>query len=143
MPRPHIVCGGLIALLAACSSGAPASDTAVVFPDEALTTISSESGAMRVALRTAPSQPPERGTCTVELTLTDANGVPQDGLGLEVVPFMSAHGHGTAVKPAIEPNGDGKYLVRNVDLFMPGDWDLRLTLSGARTDHATPKITVR
>lgn len=111
------------------------------FPAEAYTTAKS-AGGLTLALRTAPTQPPPRGTCTVELTITDASGAPKDGLGVEVVPWMTSHGHGASVKPTVTPKGGGRYVVSNVSLFMPGSWELRTNLSGPLEDHATAVVTV-
>ncbi len=131
----------LVLLLAACSSESGSSGDAS-FPADPITTASSDSGALQLVLRTAPSQPPPRGTCTVELTITDAAGAPRDGLVLDVVPWMPAHGHGASVRPTVVAKGGGKYVASDVDLFMPGEWELRTSVSGPVTDHATPKITV-
>ena len=129
---------------AGCSSESPAPGGGAesTFPQAPYVSVQSTSGAVHVDVRTAPSQPPPRGTSTVELTITDAQGKPVDGITFEVVPFMASHGHGTSIKPATAPKGQGKYVVTNVNLFMPGQWELRLTMSGPVTDHATPLIAV-
>ena len=92
-------------------------------------------------MRTAPSQPPPRGTCTVEFVVTDAAGAPKDGLDVTLVPWMPAHGHGASVKPTIVAKGNGRYVATNVDFFMPGQWELRTSFSPG-DDHAAPKLTV-
>jgi hypothetical protein len=134
---------------AACSSGAvpasvSASDSgseALPFPDEPYAVTSSEDGSLQLEVRTSP-QPPPRGTCTLELRVKDAHGTPQDGLELTVVPWMPAMGHGASVKPTVVAQGSGRYLVTNVSLFMPGRWELRTTLTGPTTSHASPVLTV-
>jgi hypothetical protein len=127
--------------IAACGGGDESGSTDS-FPADPYTNVASTSGALKVAVRTAPSQPPPRGTCTVELTITDATGAPQDGLDVAVVPFMPSHGHGASVKPNVVAKGGGRYLVSNVSLFMPGSWELRATISGRVNDHATAVVTV-
>ncbi|HEY8074074.1 MAG TPA: FixH family protein [Labilithrix sp.] len=131
----------LALLLAACSSESGAGGDAT-FPADPITSARSDSGALTLVVRTAPSQPPPRGTCTVELTITDATGAPKDGLVLDVVPWMPAHGHGASVRPSVVAKGGGKYVATDVDLFMPGEWELRTDVSGSTTDHAAPQITV-
>jgi hypothetical protein len=108
----------------------------------------SDSGMLAVEVRTAP-QPPVRGTDTVELTITSAtDGSPVDGLDLEVQPWMPAMNHGTSATPIVTPKGDGKYLVTQLYLFMPGLWQLRTTLSATAndssttTDHVVPAFTI-
>lgn len=129
----------LVLALAACSSESPRTDANATFPPDPITTVTSDAG-LRVVVRTAPSQPPPRGTCTVELTITDAAGAPKDGLAVDLVPWMPAMGHGASVRPTIAAKGGGKYVATDVSLFMPGEWELRTTI--ATSDHAVPKITV-
>ncbi len=136
-----LLAGALAFVLFACSSS-KSIDESAGFPADPLTSVPSDTGALRVAVRTAPAQPPQHGTCTVELTVTDAIGASKDGLSLDAVPWMPAMGHGAPTTPQVEAKGAGKYVVKNVDFFMPGDWELRLTFSGAVSDHAAPKITV-
>jgi hypothetical protein len=131
----------LAAFLVACSSGGPSSPPveqqgnggAGTFPQEPLATGTSDGG-LRLEIRTAPSQPPPRGTCTIELALL---GSPTDGIDVSVVPWMDAMGHGTSVKPTVTAVGGGKYVITNVSLFMPGTWSLRFAFSGPVNDKAT------
>jgi hypothetical protein len=114
-----------------CSSSSPAESTnPPVFPVDALSSMIADDGATHVDVRTAPSQPPSRGVVDVEIAVHDDHGAPLDGLTLDVVPWMSAHGHGASASPTVVGEGQGRYWVRDVDLFMPGDWDLRVQISG-------------
>jgi YtkA-like len=128
-------------LLAACSSAPAQSDSDVTFPLGALTSSTTDTGALKVEVRTSP-QPPAAGNLVVELTLTDPAGAPKDGLVLSVVPWMPAMGHGTSITPEVTPKGGGVYVITNVSLFMPGDWELRTSISGSATDHVAPLVTV-
>jgi YtkA-like protein len=101
-------------------------------PDQMLT---SDSGALRIAVRFAPD-PPAVGSNAVELSFTDANGASLSGLGLSVVPWMPAHGHGTSVDPIVTEMIPGTFLATSVYLFMPGSWELRMTTSGSVDDTA-------
>jgi hypothetical protein len=126
------------AVLLGCSAPADASGPgAGEFPADPLATLASASGALSLAVRTSPSQPPTRGTSAVELTVTDAKGAALAGLDVAVEPWMPAMGHGASVVPTVSEEGGGRYVAREVDLFMPGRWELRTTFSGSVSDHAT------
>src|SRR5262245_24989858 len=114
----------LVAALSACSASEGTGGESTTFPAEPLTTVPSDADLLRVAVRTAPSQPPSRGPCSVELTIQDASGATKDGLVLDAVPFMPSHGHGASVRPTVEAKGEGIYLLHNVTFYMPGDWQL-------------------
>ncbi|APR83020.1 Hypothetical protein A7982_08369 [Minicystis rosea] len=120
-----------LALIAGCSSAeVPDEQT---FPEAPFATITSDEGAVTIEVRTAPTQPPTRGRVSVELTVT---GGPAEGLDLDVLPWMPDMGHGASTEPTIMPMGGGRYLVTGVNLFMPGRWELRTSISGAVTDRA-------
>ena len=97
--------------------------------------LTSDSGALRIAVRFAPD-PPAVGSNAVELSFTDANGASLSGLGLSVVPWMPAHGHGTSVDPIVTEMTPGTFVATPVYLFMPGSWELRMTTSGTVDDTA-------
>lgn len=130
-----------LALSAACGGGAAPDATFAATP---LTTIESRAGKLRLAVFTAPEQPPSRGTVTARLEVTEpGKGAPVDGLVFEVVPEMPSMGHGTPVVPKTTAKGSGTYLVEDLDLFMAGRWDLLVTITGAVTDDAVVPIDVR
>lgn len=114
----------------------------VTFPEAPLATMQSEGGKLRVEVRTAPEQPPSRGAVDVEYTITGMDGTPRDGLNLEVVPWMPDMGHGASVHPVVTPKGGGRYLISGVELFMPGRWELRTTMTGTAEDRATPTFQI-
>ena len=129
----------------ACSS-APASSassaTSDPFEGEPLTTFDGDGGKVHVELRTRPDQPPSRGVENLSLAVTDEAGVPLDGLTIDVVPWMPAMGHGASVKPQVTALGNGHYTVDNVDFVMPGQWQIRITFSGAIEDHAISVLQI-
>jgi hypothetical protein len=97
----------------------------------------------RPDVRTSP-QPPARGTNAVLLTITGAtDGVARDGLEIDVKPWMPAMGHGTSIVPTVVPQTNGTYLITNVDLYMAGLWQLRLTISGSTEDNASPAFEIQ
>jgi hypothetical protein len=125
-------------LLAACGSD-PA--TTGGFPADALTTVTSDHGLAILEVRTSP-QPPTRGSLEVEYTVTKA-GAPLDGLTIAVTPFMPDMGHGATVDPTVTAEGDGRYRITDVEVYMAGRWELRTTLSGAIEDTAVVELQVQ
>jgi hypothetical protein len=104
-----------------------------------------DGGLYRVAIHSAPDAAPSRGVNTLRLFVTRASdGAPATELDLEVVPWMPAMGHGASVKPTVSPGSDpGSYDVSNVNLFMPGLWEIRTTIGGKLADHAAPQFDIR
>jgi|HubBroStandDraft_4_1064222.scaffolds.fasta_scaffold264827_2 hypothetical protein len=124
-----------------CASSGPAETTG--FGVAPLMTVHSQSGQLTIDVRSSP-HPPVRGTNDVELTITGStDGGPVDGLAIGVKPWMPTMGHGTSIVPTIAPEMNGKYLVSGVDLYMPGLWQLRLTISGPMQDNAAPAFEIQ
>lgn len=136
-----------IAALALGCAGAPdgteGTGGADSYPQTPYATVMTDSGALRVAVRTAPAQPPPRGVITVEYAITAPDGRGRDGLDISITPWMPEMGHGTSVEPVVEALGDGRYQVSNLALYMPGRWELRTTLAGEVTDHVVVNLDVR
>lgn len=129
-----------LVVLSACA--APPASGSEDFPDAAYASFTAD--AAFVELRTAPAQPPERGEITAEVRVHDAQALPRDGLAIDVVAFMGAHGHGAAGTPTITPLGEGRYRIEHLALAMPGFWQLRLSFRGEGIDaHATTTLEVR
>ncbi len=74
---------------------------------------------------------------SLELTALDAKGAPLDGVTMSAVPWMPAMGHGASTVPTVIAKGHGVYQLSNVNLFMPGHWEVRVSMSGAVTDKTT------
>jgi len=142
-----VALAGVLGALASCGlagcggDGQPSGP--VTFPSEALMSLPSDAGRFVVTVRTSP-QPPVRGVDAVQLQIADAAGLPVDGLSIEAVPWMPAHGHGTSTRPTVEPQGGGVYQITNVNLYMAGLWELRSTLQfGEGADTVAPAFDVR
>jgi hypothetical protein len=132
--------GALWALgfVGSCSSADASSGS---FPETPYSLTTTASGKLAIALSTAPSQPPNAGVDAVELILTDpTTGKPIDGETITLVPWMPLMGHGTDMIPEVQPMGNGRYVVRDVNLYMPGEWLLTFAFSGKVTESAW-KIT--
>lgn len=124
-------------VLAACGGDDPSSAASSAFPDSALTTVASESGALSIEIRTAPEQPPERGVVDVEYRITDGTGQAKSGLDVAVEAWMPDMGHGASTQPTVAATDDGTYVASKVNFFMPGRWELHTTLGSTPADHAT------
>jgi hypothetical protein len=127
-----------VAALAACGGGG---GPQLNFPATALQTLSSGSGALRIEVRTSP-QPPVRGVDAVQYTVTDAQNAPVLHLSLQVIPWMPAMGHGSSITPTVAEQGSGAYVLTDVDLVMPGAWQLQTTFSGPVTDSVAPQFQI-
>ena len=104
-------------------------------------TITSTSGGLRVGLRWSPSVP-VRGENAAQLTFVDGLGQAIDGLSVDVVPWMPAHGHGTSVQPVTTATDPGVVVATPVYLYMSGEWQLRMTMSGALEDSAVATVQI-
>ena len=134
-------------LAGACgSSEAPASSGdggTSVFPSSTLAVVASDGGKLQIAVRSAPYQPLIAGLESLELIVTDAStGAAIDGLSITMTPWMPAMGHGSDTTPVVTGFGQGRYVVTDVSLFMPGEWQLRTQFSGPVTDSVEPTFTV-
>jgi hypothetical protein len=112
------------------------------FLTEAQQVVTSKSGALQIAIRTLPEQPPSRGLDTVQYAVTDGTGHPVEGLVLNVVPWMPTMGHGSSIVPTIANCGNGIYTLSDVDLFMAGVWVLETTVEGKASDAASPQFQI-
>jgi len=129
---------GALCIIGGCSSADASSDS---FPETPYSSTTTASGKIAIALSTAPSQPPNAGVDAVELILTDpTTGKPIDGEIITLVPWMPLMGHGTDMIPVVQPMGNGRYVVTDVNLYMPGEWLLTFAFSGKVTESAW-KIT--
>ncbi len=96
----------------------------------------------RIEFQPEPSEPVV-GTNAVILTVYDARSDAKiDKAGIEVIPWMTMHGHGSPKKPSVKSLGSGRYRVDNIFYTMEGDWDLMVNIQhkGA-SDTATFTVT--
>lgn len=143
-------CFALVAGLSAVSTACGGSGSADTGPvaSEAASTVTTESGTYRVAVHSAPEAAPTRGVNTLQMVVTRASdGAAATGLELDVVPWMPAMGHGASVKPTVHAEAaPGVFTVTNVNLFMPGLWEIRTSINGSggsASDHVTPTFEIR
>jgi hypothetical protein len=136
--------GMLLFALMGCSGAAQplAGDGGFSFQASPLMSIQSSSGKLTIQVFTAPDQPPVRGDGAVRLVVTDLSGAPVNGLNFAIQPWMPAMGHGTSVTPDVAAEDGGVYDATNVDLIMPGTWELQTQITGAVNDSANPSFNV-
>ena len=99
-----------------------------------------ELGHFSVQLVDAEPAPPDRGDNLWRLAVHDAEGALVAGADVELRPFMPQHGHGTTplnFLATAEGNGNGTYIAGPFDLFMPGLWEITVTVtaSDGTEDH--------
>ncbi|MCY1033072.1 FixH family protein [Corallococcus sp. BB11-1] len=112
-------------------------DAGTVGTVAAVATVTSASGRLRVELRSA-SVPLRRGVQVFQVRISDAaSGRPVPGVILTVQPWMPSMGHGISETPRITEREPGVFEVSELDLFMPGAWEMRFTLKGTVEDTAT------
>jgi hypothetical protein len=105
-------------------------------------TLTSDSGQLRVEVRTSPEQPPTRGIERAEFVVRDvATGELRSGLTLDAVTWMPSHNHGASVVPTVAETAPGTYVLSDVDFFMSGTWELVTTISPA-SDHVAPSFQI-
>ena len=123
-----MVCAAIaLTLLAACgsdsaaASGVQTCSASTTFPASALSTVTTDSGKLRVAIHSAPYQPLIAGLECLELVVTDSStGSTVDGLTISMTPWMPAMDHGASGTPQVTALGQGRYVFTNVSLFMAG-----------------------
>lgn len=92
----------------------------------------------------AAPAPLVRGSSSIKLVATDlATGLPKAGLAMNIVPFMPAMGHGSSTDPTVVEQGDGVYVASDVVMAMPGNWQLRTTITGACSDAIVLDVDVQ
>jgi hypothetical protein len=131
-----------VAVLAGGCGASPSDEMPPLsFPAAPSQTVVSSAGHLHVDVRWSP-ETPVKGDDAVELTFSDDFGHPVDGLSVAVVPWMPAHGHGTAIQPVTTSTAPGVLVAAPVYLFMSGAWQLRLTITGGVSDSAVASVQI-
>ncbi len=86
-----------------------------------------ETGQLRFVLTPASTR---SGTNSFDLRVTDRSGAPAQG-EVTVEPAMPQMGHAVAPITAA-PQEPGHYRVGAVELFMPGQWEITVSLNAER-----------
>ncbi len=117
------------------SSGGPIE----AFDSTPLSVVTTDSGSYALRIF-GPASGVLRGLDTLRIVITTSSGVAADNLDVVVVPWMPAMGHGASVVPSVEAVGGGAYVATDVALFMPGTWQLRITIDA--TDAAVANVAI-
>jgi hypothetical protein len=83
---------------------------------------------VNVSLAQATPALPERGENTWVIQL-DEQETPIEGCTLSVTPYMLEHMHGVPTPPVVSELGEGTYQVAQINLIMPGQWDLTFSFT--------------
>jgi hypothetical protein len=135
--------GFCVALLGAgCGGATPDGEVEGFFPEAPYAEVVSDQHRLVIEVRTSPGQPPRRGYAAIQFLVRDEQRTPVDGLAIHATPWMPAMGHGAPVDPTVSVEGDGKYVIKNVSMFMPGRWELHTTFAGPVMDSAIPVFDV-
>jgi hypothetical protein len=96
------------------------------------------SNELKFELMNIDPPPPELGTMTWILKITDASGQPvKDATFKSIATWMPQHQHPSTAQPVPANNGDGTYTISNLYLYMAGVWQVTFTAqSGTTTDSA-------
>lgn len=75
---------------------------------------------------------PAIGFDTWIVAITDTTGAPVTDLTVTAdKPRMPIHGHSASTFPQVSPQGDGVYVVSEINFFMSGYWEMALELTPA------------
>jgi hypothetical protein len=136
---PHLA---VVALLWGGCGSAPATSTRPLsFLATAFETLASSGGHLHVDVRWSPAVP-AKGDDAAQLVFSDDMGNPVDGLSVDVLPWMPAHGHGTSVQPVVDSMAPGVLIVSPVYLYMSGEWQLRITVNSPLDDTAVATVQI-
>ena len=81
---------------------------------------------------------PERGLNTWSILISN-QGTPALGCTLIVTPYMPEHMHGVPTPPVVTEQDNGSYELADINLTMPGLWELQFELTCP--DSAEPTET--
>ncbi len=130
-----------VVLLGACGATPSGQGPEPSFGGTPFQTVTSSKGLLRVDVRWSPAVP-VRGEDSAQLVFTDELGNGIDGLSVAVVPWMPAHGHGTSVQPIAASTDPGVVVATPIYLYMSGEWQLRMTMTGPLDDTAIATVQI-
>jgi hypothetical protein len=131
----------VVLLLGGCGSAPTTAMPPLSFPATPFETVTSSGGHLHVDVRWSPTVP-VKGDDAAQLIFRDDLGNPVDGLSVDVVPWMPAHGHGTSIQPVTVSTAPGVLVATPVYLYMSGEWQLRMTIAGTLDDSAVTTVQI-
>jgi len=109
------------------------------------TEIRSNGGAYLVRFETVPSPIPTNELFSMRVSVFDGSGRTQasEEISLSADAAMPHHHHGMNVRPRVSRNDDGSFLVRGMQLHMPGYWEIYFDITrDGRTERAQYNLTI-
>jgi hypothetical protein len=139
--RPALAFVALTLIVVGCGADPSGQAPTLSFGAMPFQTIVSSTGHLHVDVRWSPAVP-VKGDNAAQLTFSDDLGNPVDGLSVTAVPWMPAHGHGTSIQPVTTTAAPAVIVAVPVYLFMSGEWQLRLTITGGTNDSAVASVEI-
>lgn len=102
-------------------------------------------GKVTITFADADPAPPAKGGNTFTIDVADAMGSALEGAAITVKACMPLHGHCATVTPTVTAGSQpGRYVIDNVELFMPGLWAVTFTVtpSGGAADPVTVSFCI-
>jgi hypothetical protein len=90
-----------------------------------------KSGLFSISLDSISPNPVTKGDNEWTIHIVDSNGSAVDGATLTIKPFMPDHNHGSSIRPLATPSGNGAYQISRLNLFMPGIWQISVTVTSS------------
>lgn len=109
------------------------------------TEVRSNGGAYFVRFETIPSPIPTNELFSMRVQVLDESGhaLATEGISLSADAAMPHHHHGMNVRPRVSRNDDGSFLVRGMQLHMPGYWEIYFDITrDGRTERAQYNLTI-
>lgn len=122
----------LLGLAVGCGDAKDSADAEVELVPGGPTEGTTEAGLWRLSYATDPSPIPFNDPFEATWAVEALDGAPE-AAGLLVEPWMPAHGHGGATNPTTTPV-EGGFVTTDLQLHMPGEWELRLRVDGDGVD---------
>lgn len=102
----------------------------------------SDDGTITVTFVDADPAPPAKGNNTWTVQIDEENVGAVKGATIETTAYMPDHGHTSPIKPTATAVDDaGTYEITPINLFMPGIWEITLTVTPAGEAARAVKFT--
>ena len=88
-----------------------------------------ESSAAKLTVLSASPEEPVRGLNNWRVMLSDLEDNALTGCEITLTPYMPDHGHGVATTPTVTEGEAGQYQIDQIELIMPGLWEMRFEIS--------------
>lgn len=80
----------------------------------------------------------------IKIILRDSSGSPVEGAYIKATPWMTEHGHGSNKATQVKEEGNGLYIIENINFTMKGKWDLIIEIKYSSREDSTviplPKV---